>query len=57
MCVYPTDKAYATAFLTSPLGDCQVPKPNAGISAPVFSLKRVVAMAATLQSVEKGEQH
>lgn len=44
MCVYPTDKAYATAFFVSPLGLCHVPKPSAGISAPVLSLKCVVAM-------------
>jgi len=44
MCVYPTDRAYATAFFVSPLGLCHVPKPSAGISAPVLSLKCVAAM-------------
>jgi hypothetical protein len=45
MCLYPTDKAYETAFFTSPGGDCQVPNPRAGISTPVLSLKRTSAMS------------
>jgi hypothetical protein len=44
MCLYPIDSAYDTAFLTSPGPDCQVPRPKAGISAPVFNLNRVSAM-------------
>lgn len=44
MCLYPTDSAYETAFFTSPGADCHVPRPKAGISAPVLSLNRVSAM-------------
>jgi hypothetical protein len=41
ICLYPFFKAWATAFSTCPLGDCQVPRPIAGIEAPVLSLNDV----------------
>ena len=53
MCVYPLDKAYATAFFVSPFGDCQVPNPKAGISAPVLSLKWVAAMIEKVKSLSE----
>jgi len=53
MCVYPTDKAYATAFFVSPFGDCHVPNPKAGISAPVLSLKWVAAMIEKVKSLSE----
>lgn len=41
MCLYPAFRASATAFSCAS-ASCQVPKPRAGMVAPVFSLKVVI---------------
>jgi hypothetical protein len=45
--------AWNTARATSPGWDCHVPKPSAGISAPVLSLKRVSLAAIVNLSRDK----
>ena len=53
MCLYPTDSAYETAFFTSPGPDCHVPRPRAGISAPVLSLNFVSAIFDIISRVQR----